>query len=138
MKCFDSSFLADYTRGREAAIRYLEDRTEEELVVPTIALYELFAGRLNVDEEATVEDLKQALDWATEVELTDVHAFEAAHVRRELNERGSRIQHPDMLLAGVARALDAPIVTADGDFERVEGLRLENHREASSGENADV
>lgn len=138
MKCFDSSFLADYTRGREAAIRYLEDQAEEELVVPTIALYELFAGRLNAEEDVTVEDFEQRLDWATEVELADVHAFEAAHVREELNERGRRIQHPDMLLAGVARALDAPIVTSDSDFERVDGLRLENHREASVDENADA
>jgi predicted nucleic acid-binding protein len=130
MKCFDSSFLADYTRGREAAIRYLEDRTDEELVVPTIALYESFTGRLKMDDEVKVEDFERAFDWATEVELTERHAFEAARVRRELTERGRRIQHPDMLLAGIARSLDAPVVTSDGDFERVDGLRLENHRKS--------
>lgn len=133
MKCLDSSFLADYTRGRETAIQYLEELTDEELVVPTIALYELFAGHLRMDDEVTERAFEHAFDWATELELTDAHAFEAARVRAELTERGRRIQHPDMLLAGTARALDAPMVTSDSDFERVEGLDLENHRETDFG-----
>lgn len=132
MKCFDSSFLADYTRGRKSAIRYLEDRTGEDLVVPTIALYELFAGRLRIDNEVELEELERAFDWATELDFTDAHALEAARVRRELTEQGERIQHPDMLLAGIAQSLDAPIVTSDRDFERVDDLRLENHREADT------
>lgn len=138
MKCFDSSFLADYTRGRASAIRYLEELTDEELVVPTIALYELFAGHLRMDDEVTAGDFKRAFDWATEVELTDDHALEAARVRRGLTERGRRIQHPDMLLAGIARSLDAPVVASDDDFERVDGLRLENHRKTDFEENADA
>ena len=138
MKCLDSSFLADYTRGRASAIRYLEELTDEELVVPTIALYELFAGHLRMDDEVTVGDFKHAFDWATELELTDTHTFEAARVREELTERGSRIQHPDMLLAGTARSLDAPIVTSDSDFERVDGLRLLNHREMDFEESTDA
>lgn len=39
------------------------------------------------------------------------------------------MQTPDMMIAGVARVLDVPLVTADGGFERVDGLTVENHRE---------
>lgn len=138
MKCLDSSFLTDYTRGRASAIRYLEELTDEELVVPTIALYELFAGHLRMDDEVTAEDFTHAFDWATEIELPDTHALEAACVREELTERGRRIQHPDMLLAGTARSLDAPIVTSDSDFERVDDLRLVNHRKAECEESTDA
>lgn len=132
MKCLDSSFLADYTRGREAAIRYLEERTGEDLGVPTIALYELFAGRLAVESDVTLDGFDRTFDWATEIGFTNTHALEAAHIRRELVDTGQRIQHPDMLLAGIARSLNATVVASDRDFERVEDLCVENHREMYS------
>lgn len=127
MKCLDSSFLADYSRGRTAAIRYLEAHTDSNFLVPTIALYELFAGRLKTGGSVTLGDLDASLDWATKIDFTDEHALEAARVRQELMNRGSRIQHPDMLVAGIARSLGAPIVASDEDFERVDGLPVENH-----------
>lgn len=34
-----------------------------------------------------------------------------------------------MMLAGVARSLDAPLVTADAEFERVDDLDIDNYRE---------
>ncbi|WP_162224629.1 PIN domain-containing protein [Halorussus amylolyticus] len=132
MKCLDSSFLADYTRGRASAIRYLEERGDEDLGVPTIALYELFAGRLAVESDVTLDDFDRAFDWTTEIGFTDAYALEAARVRQELMDSGQRIQHPDMLLAGVARSLNATVVASDRDFERVENLCVENHRKMFS------
>ncbi len=34
-----------------------------------------------------------------------------------------------MMIAGVARSLNAPLVTADSGFERIDGIEIHNHRE---------
>lgn len=57
------------------------------------------------------------------------HALDGARIRQELEEQSQRIQHPDMMIAGVARSIDVPLVTADGRFERIDGLDIDNHRE---------
>lgn len=123
----------DYIRGSAAAVQYIESRLDERFVVSTVAVYELFIGRLKNGHDATLTHFKRKFDWATEVELTAAHALEGARVQRELTERGQRIQQPDMLLAGVARSMDVPVVSSDHDFEKVERLRVVNHRDEYHG-----
>ncbi|WP_407934020.1 PIN domain-containing protein [Halocatena halophila] len=57
------------------------------------------------------------------------HTHLSVRIRDELEEKGQRIQHPDMMIAGVARSLNAPLVTADSGFERIDGIEIHNHRE---------
>jgi predicted nucleic acid-binding protein len=127
MKLLDSSFCADFLRGRESAKQYRLGNLETSLVLTAIGYYELYHGAVKEGRDPVLLD--DHLPWVEQLEFDRSHALEGARIRRELAAQGERIQHPDMMIAGTARALDAPVVTADSDFERVEGLGVENHRE---------
>ena len=127
MKVLDSSFCADFLRGRESAKHYRLDNQDESLILPSVGYYELYHGAVKEGRDPVlVEDY---LPWVEQLEYNRSHALEGARIRQELEEKGQRIQHPDMMIAGVARSLDVPVVTSDGGFEQVKGLTVENHRE---------
>ena len=127
MKVLDSSFCADFLRGRESARAYRLDNREESLLLTSIGAYELFHGA--VREGRDPDRIADHLPWVEHLDFTRSHALEGARIRQELERTGHRIQHADMMIAGVARSLDVPVVTADGGFDRIEGLAVENHRE---------
>ena len=127
MKILDSSFCADFLRGREAAKSYRLDHRNESLVLTSVGYYELYHGAVKEGRDPVLID--DDLPWVERMEYDRTHALEGARIRQELEERGERIQHPDMMIAGVARSLDVPLVTADSGFERIDDLDVENHRE---------
>lgn len=127
MKVLDASFCADFLRGRESARQYRLDNREESLVLPSIGFYELYHGAVRESREPVLVD--DDLPWVEHLDYDRRHALEAARIRSELESVGHRIQHPDMMIAGVARSLDVPVVTADGAFEQIQDLTVENHRE---------
>ena len=127
MKVLDSSFLADFLRGYEHAKQYRLDNQAEALVLPAIGWYELYHGAVTLGRDPA--ELERTLPWVERLEYAPEHALEGARIRHELEREGNRIQHPDMMIAGVARSLDVPVVTSDSGFERVDGLEVENPRE---------
>lgn len=127
MKVLDSSYCADFLRGRDHARQYRLDHQNENLVVPAVGFYELYRGAVKVGRDP--QSVDENLQWADRLDYSPGHALEGARIRDELEEEGQRIQHPDMMIAGVARSLGVPVVTTDGDFERVSGLAVENPRE---------
>ena len=127
MKLLDSSFCADFLRGRESAKEYRLSNQAESFVITPIGQYELYHGAVKEGRDPVLVD--DDLPWVETVEYTRQHALEAARIRHELTTAGQRIQHPDMLIAGVARSMGVPLVTADSGFDRIDELRVENHRE---------
>ena len=127
MKVLDSSFCADFLRGRESAKQYRLDHRRESLVLPAVGFYELYHGAVKEGRDPVL--IEDHLPWVEAIEYDRSHALEAARIRQELNAAGERLQHPDMMIAGVARALDVPVVTADSGFERVPDLAVEQYRE---------
>lgn len=127
MKILDSSYCADFLRGREYAKQYRLDNQDENLVLPTIGFYELYHGAVKVGRDPSHVD--RDLTWVDRIDYDPSHALEAARVRDELEQDGQRLQHPDMMIAGVARSFGIPVVTSDTGFESVEGLTVENPRE---------
>jgi predicted nucleic acid-binding protein len=127
MKILDSSFCADFLRGREPAKEYRLDNQDEILVLTSIGSYELYHCAIKEGRDPVL--IEDHLPWVDYLEYDRTHALEAARIRQELAENGKRIQHPDMMIAGVVRSLDVPLVTSDGGFELIEDLDIENHRE---------
>lgn len=127
MKILDSSYCADFLRGYEHAKQYRLDHQDESLVLPAIGFYELYHGA--VKQGRNPHEIDQNLPWVERLDYTPGYSLAGAHIRNELEKEGQRIQHPDMMIAGVARSLDVPIVTTDSGFERVGGLDVDNPRE---------
>lgn len=127
MKLLDASILVGYARGEQAAADYLDANEDTVFGAPTIVLSEVYTGLFrttDLDREA----VKAKYGWVRAVPFTDEAAVETAAIRSTLSSRGEKINASDTYIAGTARALDVPLVTADGDFEKVDGLEVENYR----------
>jgi len=127
MKILDSSFCADFLRGRRSAKQYRLDTQDESLILTSIGYYELYHGAVKEGRDPVLVD--DDLPWVEYLEYTQSHALESSRIRHELEQQGQRVQHPDMMIAGVARSLDVPVVTTDDGFNRIDRLDVENHRE---------
>jgi tRNA(fMet)-specific endonuclease VapC len=130
MNVLETSFLVDYLREQPYTIEYLETNPHVEYTVPTIALYELYAGARRSDTTTeTISTVAEALKWAERVEFDEKSAREAADIRSELLNRGEPIPAPDTLIAGVARSLDAELVATEKHFSEISQLNTVNPRE---------
>ncbi|MFU8869698.1 PIN domain-containing protein [Natronococcus sp.] len=130
MNVLETSFLVDYLREQPYTIDYLEANPHVKYAVPTIALYELYAGARRSDATTeTIGTVADALEWAERVGFDDESAREAADIRSELLDRGEPIPAPDTLIAGVARSLDAELVATDTHFSEISRLDTVNPRE---------
>lgn len=127
MKVLDSSYCADFLRGYEHAREYRLDHRDEDLVLPAVGFYELYYGAAKVGRDP--RDVDRDLPWVTRLDYDPTHALEGARIRDELEAEGQRLQHPDTMIAGVARSLGVPVVATDRGFERVDGLPVENPRD---------
>ncbi|ELY61879.1 type II toxin-antitoxin system VapC family toxin [Natronolimnohabitans innermongolicus] len=124
MKVLDSSFCADFLRGRDHAKQYRLAHRNESFALSEIGFYELYHGAVKVGRDPVAVD--RDLPWVDRLDYTPAHSRESARIRAELAEQGQRIQHPDMMIAGVARSLDAPLVTSDTDVDCIDDLTVEN------------
>lgn len=127
MKILDSSFCADFLRGYDHTKQYRLDHPNEAFVLPAIGFYELYHGAVKSNRDPAQVD--EDLPWVERLDFTPAHAREAGRIRDELERDGRRLQHPDMMIGGVARSLDAPVVTTDEGFERIDGVDVENPRQ---------
>lgn len=127
MKVLDSNYCADFLRGRDAAKEYRLAHPDESFILTAVGYYELYHGAVKEGRDPVLID--DDLPWVERMDYTPKYALEGTRIRQELEEKGQRIQHPDMMLAGVVRSLDVPLVTADTGFECIDGLDIDNHRE---------
>jgi len=128
MKLLDASVLIGYAQGERAAADYLERNDETVFGAPTVVLSEVYTGLFRTTDLGR-EEVKAKYGWVRSVPFTDEAAVETAAIRSTLSSRGQKINASDTYIAGTARALDVPLVTAGGDFEKVDDLEVENYRD---------
>jgi len=64
MLCLDSSFLIDYLHGRDHTLAFLEARPSAEYLVPTLELWELYAGAERSDKQRdSIAAIEDSLYW---------------------------------------------------------------------------
>ena len=125
MLCLDTSFLIDYLHGRDHALTFLEERPNAEYGVPTLALWELYAGAERSDKKGdSIAAIDDSLDWIGVIGFNRSAAQEGARIRAQLFDQGQQINAVDVLIAAVALDYDADIVAMDRDFENIDGLNV--------------
>lgn len=99
----------------------------------TITVEEIAVGE-HIVAEPTKQDLLLHFGWVRVVPFTVDHAFVAGKIEAALQKEPSVNQDRinslkgDLLIAGVAKTLDAPIVTRNtDDFELFEGVTVETY-----------
>ena len=99
-----------------------------ELCISTITVSELIYGAYK--SKQTEKNLKAIESFLMPFEIVDYHyiaSIKYGKIRADLEKKGQIIGNMDMQIAGHALALDLVLVTNNiREFERVEGLRLDN------------
>lgn len=99
----------------------------DSLAISTVTVAELAFGVAKSTRADSREKLENFLSKFPIVDWDEDAAWVYGNVRKSLEAKGQRIGERDMLLACQAIALDATMVTNNTrEFERVEGLKLEN------------
>jgi predicted nucleic acid-binding protein len=132
MRVLDANFLIDYLAGAPPAEAfYRENGGADELwIMPAPAHAEVLVGVGN-HPSGDVDRAIQALRWGEVHSIDDALSIEAARIADEIGQEGPYLDGVDALVAAVARKLDAPVVSADGDLthsETKQVLAVEEYR----------
>ena len=133
MKLLDTTFLIHYWGGRESVKTYLETHEGCEFVTTTINIKEIAVGRALQDALDPFE-IRSTFDWLTICPFTAEHAFIAGELERSLHQNESINQDKinalagDVLIAAVAKEMDATVVTQNvDDFATFDGVSVETY-----------
>ena len=128
----DTNVCVDYLNGRFPSVtERIRRSSPRDLCVSSVVVAEL---RYGADRSSSRDRNHRRLDILTaEIPCVDfdlVAATTYGRVRAALEARGSPIGANDMLIAAHALALGVVLVTDNvREFERVEGLEIDNWRE---------
>lgn len=119
MRVVDSSGWLEYFRdGPNADFFAQAIQNVEELVVPTLSLYEVFKRVLQQRGEGEALQAVAVMMEGKVVELTVEIALEAARL-----SVAEKLPMADSVMLATARAYEAELWTQDADFEGKEGVQ---------------
>jgi predicted nucleic acid-binding protein len=124
MKLLDTTFLVDHQRGDKDVAEFLERQdSNEKLVTSSINLKEIAVGKMMIEDPTpSFDDVLADFGWLTVEPFDETQALEAARIEAELRDSGDYEPSlsADILIAGVARDIGAPVVTRNvSDFEKI-------------------
>jgi tRNA(fMet)-specific endonuclease VapC len=126
---FDTNtVIALIGRKSDRLVSRILERPQGSIGVSSIVVYELYFGaQKSAKVKHNLETLRLLLEDLPTIEFDRSDAFFAGGVRAFLAAKGTPIGPYDVLIAGQAKARDLTLVTSNvGEFERVEGLRVED------------
>ena len=132
MFLLDSNVCIQYINGTsESVVRNMVSQPWKNLAVCSVVRAELlFGARRSLRVEENLLRYRKFLDPLHSFPFDDNCAEEYSRVRSELSRQGSLIGPNDLLIASIALAHDATLVTNNTrEFKRVQNLRLEDWQE---------
>ncbi|MFM7408864.1 MAG: type II toxin-antitoxin system VapC family toxin [Cuspidothrix sp.] len=126
MYVLDTNTLIYYFKGQGQIAQNLAEIPAQEILIPTIVLFELQVGiAKSTSPIKRTQQLQQILNEVNLVSFDKDAAFAAAKIRADLEQKGTPIGSIDVLIAGIAVALQATLVTHNiNEFSRVSELSL--------------
>lgn len=119
MNVVDSSgWLEYFADGPAAGFFAPAIERPEELIVPTLSLYEVFKRVLQQREEGAALNAVALMQQGTVVDLSAPLALSAAAIGAEL-----KLPLADSVIYATARAFEATLWTQDADFEGLPHVR---------------
>jgi tRNA(fMet)-specific endonuclease VapC len=120
---FDTNAFSAFAEGEVKLLRAIDDETE--LALPAIVLGEYLYGIQQSRLRASYETwLKANLPFFDILPIVRETAERYAEIRRELKTAGTPIPTNDLWIAALARHHRMRLLTRDGHFRAVQGLRV--------------
>ncbi|MDM9580708.1 type II toxin-antitoxin system VapC family toxin [Nostoc sp. GT001] len=128
MYVLDTNTLIYYFKGQGQVAHNFVSISAEEISIPTIVVFELQVGiEKSTSPAKRTQQLQQLLSRVNLVPFDYNAALAAAKIRTQLDKQGTPIVPMDILIAGIAIALQATLVTHNvNEFSRVAGLAIVN------------
>ncbi len=129
MYLLDTNVCINFLNGTSPAVtQHFQDYSPSEIAVCSIVKAELlFGARNSLRVDANLQVLKMFFAPLQSLAFDDRCADEYGLIRSDLKIQGRLIGPNDMLIAAVARANDAVLVTHNTrEFSRISGLRLDD------------
>lgn len=122
----DTDWLAEYLKGRPAAVLLLNQLANEGLAISLITLGEIYEGiYYGQDAKAHERGFLAFLRVVNVIPLNRTIMKRFARIRGELRAKGQLIGDPDILIAATALQDDLTVVTRNlRDFQRIPNLKL--------------
>jgi tRNA(fMet)-specific endonuclease VapC len=128
MYVLDTNTVVDYFKGRGKVAEKLLSVAPRAVGLPAIVAYELWVGVLGSRIAKRREsEYEQFLSAVQVIPFDAAAGRRAAELRHALERRGGAIGPLDTLIAGIALAHGATLVTRNTrEFGRIAGLKLAN------------
>ena len=133
MKLLDTTFLIHHWAGQDAVADYLERHEESEFATTTLNIKEIAVGR-ELQGKLDPFEIKSQFAWVRTIPFQLEHAIlagelEAAlHRDEQINQDKIKSLAGDVLIAAVAKATGATVVTQNtDDFELLDGVSVESY-----------
>ena len=126
MFVLDTNTLIYFFKGQGRVADHLLSTQPRDIAIPAISLFELETGlRKSAAPDKRRRQLTALTELVTVIPFGVREAEAAATVRVNLEQLGQPIGPYDTLIAGIALAHNATLVTRNrGEFSRIDGLRL--------------
>jgi predicted nucleic acid-binding protein len=122
----DTSLFIAAQRGRDSAKQKLDELLErpEDLAISAMTILEVYAApRMS---PAWARFYAEVFEDLEVLDLDAEAAEDGARLARDMARRGFKLHNADAAIAGcAARAGASAIVTTDGDFTELRGVRIE-------------
>ena len=122
----DSDWVADYLKGRVAAVNLLDRLYADNLSISIITYSEIYEGiYYGSDPRRNEAVFLQFLGGVRVLGITRPIARRFAEIRGALRARGELIPHPDLLIAATAIHYGLTLITRNvRHFDRIPGLAV--------------
>lgn len=126
MYVLDTNTLIYYFKGQGQVAQNLANVSAQEIIVPTIVLFELQVGiAKSTSPGKRSQQLQQLVSRVKLLTFDRDAALASATIRAQLEKQGTPIGQIDVLIAGTAVALEAILITHNlKEFSRVPGLAI--------------
>ncbi len=123
--CLETSFLVDFLRGKESAIKKYEEIKGRRLETTSIVAWEVLRGPKLVGRAKEYEKAVRLLGRLRVIPFTLASARIASEIERDLREKGKDINPIDILIAASVIESGSVLLTRDEDYRHIEDLKVE-------------
>ena len=126
----ETSFVVDFLQGDENAISKMQSLIDQnipyDITSPTI--FELWGGLVNLEKpEKEHQRIITLMEGIVIYPLDEDSAKIAGNIDGQLVKKGLQINTEDSMIAGIAIKNNKKVLTRDGHFNRIEGLKIERY-----------
>lgn len=126
----ETSFLIDLLRNEKNAVAKLRSLVDndEVLGIASPTIFELWTGLYALGKTETEKNrISSTIKNLILYNLDDESARVSGKINGELIKKGIKIDPEDCMIAGIAIKNNKKVLTRDGHFERMGGLKIEGY-----------